>query len=296
MANDMAIDLKQFSTHLTYQTTASVSSIREDLTAIIAFDRQAEARQKRFNIILICSIIGGFVSCFLIAFVIGIVTLIGCVGVAIYAGIMLNKYKRRNLANYRYEVLQKILTMLDRDMERDAPVELTLVLSPPTDKTKKTQTTPHPHRSGWKIDHFRDRWLMIDGYFLDETQFTLIATELHITQYGWKRSRSGKSKYKTKSKPKAHELELTLTCPRRRYGAMTVLHQDARDAIQLPPSVRLTRFKLSDHRLMLATKTPPWTSSQEEDALYQTIAMMFLSLYQVLNLARLLTQSSGRSG
>ncbi|GAB4232220.1 MAG: hypothetical protein Kow00121_60360 [Elainellaceae cyanobacterium] len=292
----MAIDMEHFAQHLTYTITAPIPQILTDLTTIADFDQIAEAKQKRFNTILVISLIGCFVSLFLLAFGIGIVTLIVCAIAAIFAGMMLNKYRRRNLANYRYEVLRKVLALLTRDIEPNAAVNLTLVLSPPIDANKKTHTGPHPRRSGWKIDYFRDSWLNISGYFLDGTHFSLAATELHITQYGWKRSRSGKSKFKKKSKPKAQELELTMTCPRRKYGAISVLQQDAIHAIQLPDAVRLMRFKSSDRRLSLTAKTPAWvTATPEDDPLYQTITLMFLSLYQILNLARVLSKNSSHS-
>ncbi len=177
-------------------------------------------------------------------------------------------------------------------MDAQTPLNVNLVLSSPIDATKKIQTTPHPHRHGWKIDHHRDPWLTIEGVFLDGTRFHLAATALHITQYGWKRGRSGKSKFKKKSKEKGQELEVTLKCSRRKYGALSVLKQDAMGAIRLPESARLRRFKASDHDLYLQIKTPAWIGSDQAQQLHHAITMMFLSLYQILNLAKLLSKKA----
>lgn len=288
----MAIDLNQFGKTLTYTITAPVSEILADLQTLGEFDRLAEKKHKQFTTILVVSIIGSFISFFLFAIAVGFATLPICLILAIYSGIMVNRYNRRNIPNYRYEVLQKLLPTLCQDMDAQVPLNVHLALSSPTEATKKIQTTPHPHRHGWKIDHFRDPWLTVQGVFLDGTRFNLAATALHITQYGWKRGRSGKSKFKKKSKEKGQELEMTLTCSRRKYGALSVLKQDAIGAIRLPEAARLRRFKVSDNDLYLKIKTPAWIGSDQSQQLHQAITMMFLSLYQILNLARLLSKKA----
>lgn len=289
----MSVNLQQFEQDLTYRMTAPIDEILQDLDSIAAFDRVVEAKLKRFNWMLGIAIVGIFLSFFLIAFGIGVVTLVISAGVAIFAGIQRNKYAQLNVVNYRYEVLRKILELISRDIDSTEPIIVILGCNSATHPRKKTETVPHPTRNNWKIDRFRDLWLQLNGAFLDGTAFSLTATELTIKQYGWTRSRSGKSKHKSKIKPKGLQLELSLKCPRRKYAALSVLKQDARDAIKLPTAVELTRLKVTDHRLELATKTPAWIdASAKNDELYQAITMMFLSLYQILNLARTLTKKA----
>lgn len=288
----MTVDLNQLSQTLTYRATAAVPTILSDLEAIAELDKTIEAKQKRFTIILVAAIVIIFISFFLMAIAIGFFTLFIGIILAVFAGIMVQRYSGKNIPNYRYRLLQKILGMLERDMEADGTLQVDLVLSPPKDARKKVQTTPHPHRRGWKIDHYRDPWLRVQGTFLDGTEFVLDSTELYITQYGWKRSRSGKSKYKSKSKPKGFELGLVLDCSKRKYRALSVLRQDAEGAVQLPQSVRLKRLKTDEDRLYVMAKTPPWGDTEGGiNSLYQTVTMMFLSLYQVLNLARKLSKT-----
>jgi hypothetical protein len=290
----MAIDLKQFGRNLMYTASAPIPEVLADLQAIVSFDRLAEAKKRQFNNLLIGCFLVGFLAIILLAglqlTILGLPLLWGAIGVGIVAAVMLGRYGHRDLADHRYQLLQKTLDMLTRDTMSGAVVQVRADLGSALQAHKKTETTPHPHRKGWKIDHFVDPWLQLEGEFLDGTRFTLVMSELHIKQYGWKRGRSGKSKYKTKTKAKAAQLNLTLQVPRKKYGALSILEQDASGAIQLPASVRLKQFKLSDNRLTLVTKTPPWFGSDQVNQLYQTLVMMLMSLYQILNLARVLSK------
>lgn len=289
----MPINLKDFRRNLIYEVTAPAPIILRDLNVMATIDRIAEAKQKRFTKMLIGFIVGAFLSIFLASVLnkIGVVLLIGFAIAAIYAGIMRIKHKHLNLQNQRYELLKKILEMLGRDMENNTKVNVHLVLSPPTQKNKRINTIPHPYQSGFKIDLFRDEWLKLQGQFLDKTHFILTATELYQTKYGWKRSRSGKSKYKSKSKPKGLEFSLELTCSRRRYGAIKVLQNKVTSAVKLPDKILVKRLKVTDKEMKLTTKMPPsYLSGDSTNLVYRTITMMYFSLYQVLNLAKLLSK------
>ena len=309
----MAVDLKLFRKNLTYQRTAPVKQLAIDMGAIAKIDKEAEAKQKRFQILLIATI----VVAVLLAIVLGaanapspFVMMILIVGLAagVYFGIMLARYSRINVPNYRYGTLSKVLPLLGHDLESNANVNVKLILSKATEKKKRVDTIPHPSRSGWKIDRFQDDWLAAQGQFVDGTQFVLTATELAVAQHGWKRSRSGKMKHKRKEKSKALELSLTLNFPRRKYGAISVLKNEAEEAIQLPDFVQLKSLRVKDNSMYLKVKTPPWVdrlphsnktwgsenmhSVQSIEELYKTISMMFLSLYHILNLARTLSKKT----
>ena len=287
----MAVDLKKFQKTLQYQSTAPAQRLMADLEEIAKLDQVAERNKARQTKILIGACITLFASIFLCIFLppLGFLLLFGSIFTVIYAGIRLSQLNRIDLANYRYGLVQKLLTMLGRDLPDNASLSLKLVLDKPTHKRKKQSTVPHPSRQGWKIDQFHDPWLTLRGRLLDGTRFLITATELYQTAYGWKRGRSGKNKYKTKSKPKGSELGVTLIYSRRKYGAIQVLEKDAMGAIQLPDGVRLKQWKMTGKALRLGVKTLPDPTANDR-SLYQTITLMFLSLYQILNLARALSK------
>lgn len=295
----MTVDLTQFKQTLTYQTTAPISHIVTDLKQVVAFDQQIEKTQRQWTIAMVICIVGMFVS-----FILGIILasnsaiaspffilLVPLVIGAIITGRQRSKYVGLNIPNYRYQVLPKLLAMVMRDMEKPGTVRTHLVLSPPIRPDKCTFSGAHPRRQGWKLERFQDTWLTLEGQFLNNARFLLAGTEVWVRQSGWKRGRSGKSKHKTKTKPKGFLLELTVTAPRKKYGALPVLAPDAAGAVQLPENCTLKDLKVSDNRLSLEVKaaltaTDPAVVSQE---LYKIITLMFLSLYQVLNLARVLS-------
>jgi hypothetical protein len=295
----MPINLETFRQYLTYEVNAPVDRIWQDIDEIATFDREAEAKESQFTKLLTIFIIAavlGFILIFVtltvgipILIILGFSLFIFCLIAAIVVGLKRQFYSQINLQNYRYELLKNILEMCQRDMEKDASVNARLVLSKPTEKNKVFQTIPHPYQSGFKVDLCRDEWLKVKGEFLDRSRFFLTATELAQTKYGWKRSRSGKSKYKSKSKSRGLEINLTLDYPLRKYGAIKVLKDEAMAAIKLPSLTQVKRLRLTDKSIDLTVKMPASTDWRTEN-IYQTITMMFLSIYQILNLARLLSK------
>lgn len=306
----MPINLEKFRKDLTYSVTATISDIVKDLSEIATLDRASEAKQAEFGSLATKCVIGA-ISSIVLAFILmifvgelrdsfqlfGTILIfllllagIGCTIVAIYAGIRRSKYRRLNLPNHRYELTKKVLEMLERDMDKEANVNVHLVLSPANQKSKLIKTVEHPLKSGFKIDIFQDDWLKMEGQFLDKTRFVVTTSELNQTAYGWKRSMSGKSKYKTKSKAKGLDISLNLTYPPRRYGAIKVLNNEVVNAVKLPQMTKVKRMRVTDKEIKLVVKMPP-SMFWDQEKLYQTITMMFLSLYQVLNLARMLSKA-----
>lgn len=286
----MPIQYATFRKNLTYIAKEVPAQILQDLQEITKLDRIAERKQARFRNLLIGFGIGAFVSLFIP--VVGVIIAIILAIAAVIFAVMMVREGRLNVINYRYEITQRILEMLLRDVSSIEPLDLTLILSKPDRKTKQIDTIPHPRRSGWKIDRFQDPWLQIQGSFLDGTDFLLKATEFYQTQYGWKRSSSGKSKYKSKSKSKSLVFDLTLDYSSKRSGAMQMLQSEAVGALQLPEQVKVKRLETTEEDIRLVAKMPPWIEPQQADTLYQAIAMMFLSLYQVLNLAKVLSKKA----
>ncbi|MEA5568260.1 MULTISPECIES: hypothetical protein [unclassified Anabaena] len=300
----MPIELQKFRKQLIYQETAPISVIKTDLDDLAALDQLAELKQNKYGkkalyyflgvlsfsiLMIMLSTLSpgiGFLS------VVIILLLLGCVGLMggwIYALVMMFKFKKLNISNNRYDVSKKILEMLARDVNETALISIKLDFNKGEIKENKTGTIPHPYKSGWKIDIYQNEWLKIQGSFLDNSQFLLTTTELLKKQYGWKRGSSGKSKYKSKTKSIGLEASLSLTYPLRRYGAVKILKNDVINAVKLPPSSTLKRLRVTDKVMYLGVRIEP-QFAESQDKVYQTIASMFLSIYQVLNLAKTLSK------
>ena len=300
----MAINFWTLQRSLTYQRSAPIEQLLLDVEEIAGLDTTVAAKRDRLQAILSIAIMGGGLSLGLFLFW-GFVWLwaipIGCAIIAIFAGLLRLLYGRVDAVDYRYALVGRILPLLGRDIDNDDDVDITLTIGPKV----FLETTAHPHKPDWKIDRFSDDWLSIQGTFIDRTQFSLTATEVAIEHHGTKRNFRGKIKYKRKKKFKGFEIVLILTFPRRKYGAIAAIKNEAKKAIRLPQPVQLKTFRVKENSIYLKAQTPPWLGIQIRDSspnssavpetqltepLYQTITMMFLSLYHVLNLANALAK------
>ncbi|MBD2438321.1 hypothetical protein [Nostoc sp. FACHB-110] len=300
----MPVDLKQFRQNLTYTVQAPVAQILSDLQQIKEIDRLAEQKQQEFGkqalyyfIGIIITIILMIIASSLITnnnsqsllFILFFVVVIGLIIGFIYALVNRFKFGRINILNYRYQSTQKILQMLSRDIDSNAEINLQLSFQPTEKADYKTNTIPHPVKSGWKIDHHQQEWLKIQGKFLDKTRFDLSATAISKKQYGWKRGSSGKSKYKSKIKSGGLDINLNIAYPQRRYAAVKTLENEARGAIKLPNLAHLRSLKIADKSIQFAVRIAPNVADNQAE-IYQTITTMFLSVYQILNLAKKLAR------
>ncbi|EAW45535.1 hypothetical protein PN465_13940 [Nodularia spumigena CS-584] len=300
----MPIELRQLRQKLIYEDTAGFDSITTDLDDIAALSQLAEIKQKKFGnqakYYFVCAavlglvtfsissvtIASGFLNIAVFLLYVGLVSLIIA---GIYALFRMFKFQRLNLINYRHNLIRQVMQMLGRDLEDTHSIYLKLSFQKGEKKEYKTNTLAHPYKSGWKIDIFENQWLNIKGRFLDKTRFVLTITELSKRQYGWKRSSSGKNKYKSKVKSGGLEVNLYLTYSQRRYGAVKLLQNDVRDAIKIPLFSKLRGLKVTDRNMNLTVRISPRVAQSQEE-IYQTIVAMFLSLYQVLNLAKMLSK------
>ena len=300
----MPIELRQLRQKLIYEDTAGFDSITTDLDDIAALSQLAEIKQKKFGnqakYYFVCAavlglvtfsissvtIASGFLNIAVFLLYVGLVSLIIA---GIYALFRMFKFQRLNLINYRHNLIRQVMQMLGRDLEDTHSIYLKLSFQKGEKKEYKTNTLAHPYKSGWKIDIFENQWLNIKGRFLDKTRFVLTITELSKRQYGWKRSSSGKNKYKSKVKSGGLEVNLYLTYSQRRYGAVKLLQNDVRDAINIPLFSKLRGLKVTDRNMNLTVRISPRVAQSQEE-IYQTIVAMFLSLYQVLNLAKMLSK------
>jgi hypothetical protein len=300
----MAINLKTFAKDLTYQANTSVRQIFKDLKELAEIKQLAEQKVAYFSklagwswlgivliiIIGLFSIIGlfgffgGWTSLIGLGFLILAVLLLPVlIFVAIFCSVKWNYYHKLKLRDDRCELPKKILSMVNRDRTPKSNVKIMIHFTPAGKMGKKNQTLPHPSKRGWKLDIFEDQWLTLEGKFLDSTNFFLTVTDLNRTAYGT----NARGKWKSKNKPKGTEINLKLSFPSKKYGSIHVIQKAAPEAVKLPEEVNLKRMKVTGKALDLTVNTPHFFKQEE---MYQTITMMFLSLYQILNFAKMLSK------
>lgn len=292
----MTINLSEFRKQLLYSVEKQPLLILEDFNQLkTVLQKNKAQRNKVFGYILICvSLIAliFFIIYFLsinnsIIFLIG--SLLSCILIiaTLYFIIRLFSHPDLNLDSYRYKLFYKIVGLVKRDMAETSALAAKIDFTQPINKKKIINITDHPYRRGWKIKIYQDSWLNVQGKFRDNTKFQLNFIEHNQNIYGWKKSRSGKSKHKSKNKFKGLEIKLKLAFSHRKYGAIQVLQEDAIGAIKLPSDASIKNIKITSKYIQLTVKL----LAIKSELIYQTVVMMFLSLYQILNLARILSKS-----
>jgi hypothetical protein len=293
----MAAEFEQFKRTLVYRRKAPIDVILDDVVSIRALDQTSEVRQHAWTAVGCLGLVATIATGVLIAsnpmnprvlYILPAALLILMV-----AGFVLGaRHKRTNVENRRYQLLSRVLELLKRDCPHAAEVVVALDLRRPDIKEKYVRKG----KSGsWDVKYYTDRWMNVQGRLLDGTAFRLALIDKHQARSRWATGRSGKMKHKSKSKS-ATEAALLLKAKARRYPRLNELSGQARSAVKLPEWAVLKAFAIKSdpdaHRLALsaATKTKwdvaePGKSEQPSSGV-RLVAMMFLSLYQVLNLAR----------
>jgi len=280
----MPINTTSFRKTLTYTATASVAQIFQDLDEIAKIDKQIE--NKRTQAIIVLAIGGVVLFAFPLFPTLGVILIVGSSVVLIVGGILFVRFSPLNIQNYRRELIKPLLSLVTRDSKENATFNIHLVFSSPTAKNKQISSGNHPNRHGWKVQLFQDQWCNLEGELLDGNRFQLTLSELNRIASG----RNPRGKYKSKTKLKGSEIILKVNCSPRQYGAIKVLREEAREAIQLPPGVEVKGLKMTDKAILLNVIVPPDSGAKSQEALYKIITMMFLSLYQILYLAKMLTK------
>lgn len=211
--------------------------------------------------------------------------------------------------NHRYRLLNRLVGLLARDLPAKGQLEVDLNLSLSDHKAKLVRQIPHPRRPNWTIDIYTDPWLKIKGKFIDGTRFFLQLTQEQQIRSGT----NIHGKRRVRLRFKGVELRLELILPPNRYPTGFSL-QKASDRIHLPAGVTLKVLQVTSETLSLKAKFSPQAVPEFvprsanpqavasnipfspqlqlqaeqafEDQLYQAIALMFLSAYQILNPAR----------
>jgi hypothetical protein len=302
----MAINLKTFAKDLTYRADTSVRQIFKDFKEIAEIKQLAEQKAGYFGTLVGYSVVlivlitfGIFVWFFALAyfllsdgrsfgFLILLIFGLSILFILIFTTIFWSMqqviyYNKLKLREDRCELPKKILSMVKRDLTPNSNVKIMIHFNPTGEMGKIIQTLPHPRKRDWKLDIVEDQWLTLEGKFIDSTKFFLTVTELNRRAYGV----NARGTSKIKNKPKGTEINLKLSFPRKKYGSIHVIQKAAPEAVKLPEEVNLKRIKVTPKVINLTVNTPQ-NLNQEE--MYQTITMMFLSLYQVLNFAKLLSK------
>jgi len=290
----MAINLETFAKDLTYQADTSVRQIFKDLKELAEIKQLAEQKAAYFRklaiwswlgivLIIIIGLFFPFLNTWSSLRGLGFFLLAVLIVSAIFCSVKWNYYHRLKLRNERCELPKKIVSMVNRDHTPKSNVKIGIHFTPAGKMGKKIQTLPHPSKRGWKLDIFEDQWLTLEGKFLDSTNFSLTLTDLNRRAYGT----NARGKSKSKNKPKGTEINLKLSFPSKKYGSIHVLQKAAPEAVKLPEEVNLKRMKVTGKAIDLTVNTPYFSNYPE---MYQTITMMFLSLYQILNFAKLLSR------
>jgi hypothetical protein len=309
----MLMSIEQFQETLVYRTTASVRRLRKDLTQIAEFERFHEAETKkgqRIGLIGASLVFISFFGCLFFwihwiqlssdkssdNYIIGIIAYL----IALILGIRISSwgnrlYNQHALLNtsprrYRYELLQSLLSVWQKDLTPYRKLKLSLNLQKEDDQSKFQKQEPYLNRKDGKIDFYRDEWLKVKGLFLDETKFFLQVTELYQVR-SW---RNTNNKHRVRTVPKSLKITLKLNFLPERYPNLSDLKNRAKSAIKLPATGELKGLEIADNKLTIKLKIP---SSPNTDALksllFQSSVMMFLNAYQILNLTRAMNQQKG---
>lgn len=300
----MAVDLDPFRKELIYRTRATSARVLQELAHLGQLDaenerKRAESSSWGCGTLIACSVcllvalalMDGHGTAALLVFLLAV-----AFGVAaITFSSRKASYARLNLENRRYELVSHLMKLLRVDIAPEEPLALELDLRPDTHPQKFRGQTQTP--TGWKVDHFLDPWLSLQGRLLDGTHFRVEMTERVERRNRTKSSRSGRIKNKTKRLSDAIA-RVQLRVKPERSPDLGRLGPRARGAVQLPKGTRLKSLGVEGDRLTLTVVIDaPWTFDgnwHDPVNAVRVLAMMFLSLYQVLNLSRVLDKKTAR--
>lgn len=284
-------DQAAFLRSLVYTREATVSALRADVAGLRDLDKHYEGVGRTWLLLGVLFTIAFVGSLFWLAaeeargitpYVAGGTFVLTCA-----AWITKRHYGKFNTEDRRYELLGEVLPLLATDLADDARLRVRLDLLRADHKSKFKRKG---QAGVWKVKFYEDPWLRLEGRFLDGTAFLLEVVEYFQHRGKWSRSSSGKSKYKSKTKS-ATAFRLRLRPRAKRYQHLGTLAPSAAKAVQLPAGADPKGVSCEDGSLGLTCKLKrDWKAGLEGE---RTVALMFLSLYQILNLSRHMTRKAG---
>lgn len=284
----VTFDDQDFKRSLQYKSSATAESVVSDMAHLRQFDGEQEKQIQIWTAVgalgIGVVIIGG-ICLFSGSTTPGIVLAVIGLVMAI-AGFSIKAIRGRlNLDDRRYELVAGLLKLLSKDMPSEAPVDVSLDFRAHNDADKFLR---NGKVSYWNVKYFVDRWLEMRGRFIDGTKYSVTVIEKQQDRSRTKRSASGKIKHKSKVK-NCSEAIITLRIKEKRYPNAKELYRELNKTLQLPPWVELKSIKAEGDLLtMRATTSNRWeaTGPGESPAKLDGVhwlAMMFLSLYRLLN-------------
>jgi len=303
----MALDLQGFKKTLIYELEGPVREVQRDVPRLRIVDKHFE--KAAFRVLMVAlffllATIGTGIAAYM-AMDSGAENLpifAGATGgllvITIVAFIIRGRRKRLDTEDRRYELLGQVLKLLKADMADDATIKVRLDLGKADTKAKFDKKG---QAGRWKVKYYVDPWLQLRGRLLDGTRFLLTMIDKTQHRSCWKTSMSGKKKYKTKTKHGA-EASLLLKVKPSRHPALQKLGTDASAALQLPPNVEAKDLQVGAEGITLKTRLDPdWAVPGPNDADDNMggphmVAMMFLSLYQILNLSKAIGKKAAAGG
>lgn len=283
----MALDLTIFGNTLLYSRTASPEQIRDDMRELARFDRFHEGEASRWSgygtiaviaaiaalIVAVAADSGGLKTVSIV-----LTLILGVVTAALF--MRASTHKRQDLEDRRHELVANLVPLLLADMAPGAELDMSIDFNDSTASDKYMRTG---EVRGWTVKYYRDPWLAIKGRFVDGTSFAISFVHDVQKRSKWKRSRSGKMKHKSKTKSKA-AITVQVRAKPSKYPRLPEIADQRVGALQLSEKATLVDYRHRDHQLLMkASVSPYW---KEPDGGSRSIAMMLLSMYQVLNLAR----------
>jgi len=292
----MSIDIAQFEKNYVYERTATIPEVTADLQTIARSDAHHEKLKREWGYAIAGCVAVGFVSFFILAGTnqfqknntFAVIWLGLCFAGFVTSIVYYRKHSGADLANRRYELLEEVLRLLQRDSAANETVAVRLDLQRPDHSSKKTgdgKVGP------WKVKYFTDPWLDLSGRFLDGTSFRLQGLEKFQARRKTYTSSSGKSKSKSKTKS-ALQVTLSLKPSAKQYENPEAIASKFEGTTQLPSWSDRKSVGLHKDRLQLTAQTSeewhgkPLPANPDHNNYASgphLVAMMFLSMYQALN-------------
>ncbi|RKH72063.1 hypothetical protein [Corallococcus aberystwythensis] len=187
----------------------------------------------------------------------------------------------------RRQLLATLLKRFQVDLDANAPVDVRMDLTSPTEPGKRVHQGKH---GAWDREDFSDPWLSLQGRFADGTQLHL-SVEEQVRRLERKKVMPRKVKHQRKQSG-VSLMTVALRVNPERYPGLADMNARAQGLVRLPPGATLKRLRVAGDRVELrvlldedGVPRSPRASGEDDkktDA-SRTVTMMLLSLYQVLN-------------
>ncbi|MDA7541203.1 hypothetical protein N8639_00015 [bacterium] len=296
--------------NLAYEKSTNFGEIQADMDHLHFFDKHHEDKEKKHRLWMILFIVAtlalGFLACicFLnLSFLIvsaGILCVAGALTCLVYAvihGRALSVHSRLNLDDKRYRLMSELTRLISVDMSETEALNARLVFG----RHDRDEAFVKKGEIGyWNVNFFVNEWFALTGRLLDGSKFSFSIKEKQQNRSRTSRSASGKTKHKTKVK-NAEEILMIVRPKEKRYPHLEKLVPEAAKALQIPGYAELKSFKFQQSSIVLKLSIRElschcWGHGENIDQQVKErvnlLAMMLLSVYQLLNLCRDINKKS----